>query len=86
MAYKIDYGSTKRNKEKWRIVRFFVLTIVFFSLFLMISWQLAPVQIEALRQMLFPENNVDALLQDLREGQSISDAVSAFCQGIFNGN
>ncbi len=85
MAYKIQYGSRTNNTERRRGGRLFALTLAFFALFAVAAYQLVPEQLEALRKLLFADLQVDALLEDLQEGASISDAVSAFCQGLLHG-
>lgn len=83
MAYKIYYGNAQPKRIARRKGRLFVFTVCFFLLFLLTVSCLAPGQMETLRKTLFPQSHVDALLQDLRDGEPLSEAVSAFCQGIF---
>lgn len=84
MAYKIHYGNRRPKRYARRKGQLFVLTVCFFLLFLLSVSYFAPAQVEMLRHTLFPESYVDALLQDLRDGEPIAEAVSAFCQGIFH--
>lgn len=85
MAYKILYGPVKHKRTPHPKGRLFLLTLCFFALFALAACQLAPAQLTALRQILFPQNQVDALLKELQDGKNIADAVSAFCREIFNG-
>lgn len=85
MAYRILYGVAKQNRtlqSKWRLL---LLFIFFFALFVLSAWQIIPAELMTLRQILFSHEHVDTLLQELKNGESIADAVAAFCQEIING-
>ena len=86
MAYKIRYGGDRPKKTRRQSARLFVLTVCFFLLFLLTASYFAPAQLERLRQTFFPQSCVDALLQELRNGEPLTEAVSAFCQEIFHDN
>lgn len=84
MAYKIHYRSENYKILPISKLRLFVLTLAFFALFLVLTMLFIPEQIQLLHYIIFGQDNVEALLQDLREGEPILEAVSAFCQGIIN--
>lgn len=74
MGYRIRY--LKRNYRKtW-------LTFGFFILFLICAWYFAG---DKLTQLVFPDQLED-LISALQQGSDLSEAVSAFCQGILNGS
>lgn len=85
MAYKIRYQSVPQRKPKGYKKRFMLLTICFFALFILLAHQLVPTQLQQLYDILFPYHPVDALLQDLKDGEAFIDAVSAFCKELVNG-
>lgn len=84
MAYKIRYGPAKPAKRP-PAARKLLLTLCFFALFLLCAWYFAGEELLALRQSLIPFVQVDALLQQLREGEDFADAVAAFCQDVLDG-
>lgn len=81
MAYKIHYGHTGQGKTG----RTFLLSLGFLALFLVLAHWLLPSQIAQLRGFLLGQANVEALLQDLRDGMQIGEAVAAFCQDVLGG-
>ena len=85
MAYKIRYHSVNQKKQSRHKFRLLVLTLCFFILFAVVSWHIAPAELTSLRQLLLPEERINVLLQDLLAGETIKDAVTAFCQGILDG-
>lgn len=73
MGYKISY--TKRShRSVW-------LTLGFFGLFLVFAWVFLGDQ---LRQLVFPRQ-LEELIEVLRQGRDLSNAVDAFCQGLLDG-
>ncbi len=83
MAYSIRYGFRKGRRRGNR-GRLFLWSLAFFALFLLIAWQVMPQQMSQLQQILLPQSELDKLLQDLRAGDSLGEAVGAFCQEIFH--
>lgn len=88
MAYKIEYdrGHQKKKVDKAPSWRLPVLILAFFMLFLFCVEQTRPEATAAVRAWLLPESTrqaVQTLLEDLRGGDEISQAVSVFCQDIF---
>lgn len=85
MAYKISYDHGKRPATSLRKGRFALYTMCFFLLFLLMANWLVPSQLAQLRYLLTGSADLDALLQDLRQGSSLSQAVAAFCQDVLHG-
>ncbi len=85
MAYKIHYNTREKKVKPLHTVRFSLLVLAFFILFAVSAQQVVPGQLDDLRRIFFADMEVDTLLQDLQDGTTISEAVSAFCQSILHG-
>ena len=91
MAYRIDYDKTGTRKRiepaKSRIA---VYTAAFFLLFLLLVNLFWPDGTGFLRQSLIPGDPdvtaaaVDSLIDDLKDGQQVSDAITAFCRELIS--
>ena len=88
MAYKVVYGPMPKSQKKPGILRFQVLTalcLVLFSLGVRTVW---PEGREVMQEFLLPgeQNATQAafgeMLEGLENGQTLSDAVMAFCRQI----
>lgn len=90
MAYKIEYGSNGAEKKTLqpRKRRRIPLTAGVLCMFLLLAVLFWPKGRTALRDIVLPgdaEVTADALqglASDLRAGEGVSDAVTAFCQQI----
>ena len=90
MAYKIEYGTGVAEKKTLqpRKRRRLPLTAGVLCVFLLMTLLCWPKGRTALREVVLPgdaEVTADALqglASDLRAGQGVSDAVTAFCQQI----
>ena len=92
MSYRIEYGPPippqylKKSSSK----RLQLMTAAFLLLFTLFIRQFFPSGIQELRQLLLPETHtvtqmaLDAFMVDLRNGEPLGDAVTAFCTYIIN--
>ena len=92
MSYRVEYGPPipaqyiKRSKP----LRIQIMTAVFLLLFTLLVRQFFPSGTRQLRQILLPETHsitqdaLDALMSDLRNGEPLGDAVTAFCVYIID--
>lgn len=85
MAYKIHYGSVKPTRSSV-LVRKILMTICFFALFVCCARYFAAEELRAIWQTLIPSEQVDSLLQGLREGEDFAQAVAAFCEDMLHGS
>lgn len=89
MGYRIEYGQAPRKRrpffEKYRVP---VLTAVFLLLFALAVKLYWPAGADVLRSVFLPgdpsatQEAFAALVEDLRAGQTFSDAAAAFCREI----
>ena len=90
MSYRIEYGTTivpqqTQNKEP---IRLRVMTAAFLLLFTLCVRQFFPSGTEKLRSCLLPERltstqqALDYLMGDLRHGEPLGQALTAFCASI----
>ena len=89
MAYKIEYGSGGAEKKALQpCKRRLPLTVGVLCVFLLMTLLCWPKGRTALREVVLPgdaEVTADALqglASDLRAGEGVSNAVTAFCQQI----
>ncbi len=85
MAYKIEYGTVlKRRKTKKRPnFRQHAMTAGCFLLFVLVAHLFWPDRLAALRTLLLPQTGaVMALVDDLQSGDSLPQAIEAFCQQV----
>lgn len=90
MAYQIQYDakSKQKNKPKGPKWRFPALIAGFFLLFVLCAEQTRPEQTAAVRAMLLPESvrqEVQELIDDLRNGENVTESVTVFYRDIFDG-
>ena len=92
MAYRITYGPPvpQQYQEKESPLRLQVLTAVCMLFFVLLVKTWFPTGTETLRQLLLPEPSsvtqqaLDMLVTDLRDGDKLGDAFTAFCQHIID--
>lgn len=89
MAYRIDYApaSPRRKTGAGRLLRWQTLTAVFLLVFTLLVSRTWPEGTETLRHYLLPADSTSQaafqeLAADLGEGQSLGDALTAFCRQI----
>lgn len=90
MAYRIVYGPMPKmvHPKREGYVRLQLLTAVFLLLFVLLVRQAWPEGTDMLRSILLPgepgitEQSVQLMLEDIREGEPLGDAVAAFCRQI----
>ena len=86
MSYKIVYGSMRGKTTVSHRCRRLILTLSFFTMFVFAAYFWVPERLADLQQVLFPTVSVEALVQDLLDGNTLFEAVGAFCQGFLDGN
>lgn len=92
MAYRIVYGPEIRAPRRWENfpLRRQLLTAAFGLLFVLLVRQIWPEGMAVLRQILLPgeptltEQAFNDLVVHIRNGSSLGDAVTAFCQQIIH--
>ncbi len=86
MGYKLIYGPTRgnvtRRRRKWPFV---VMSGFFFALFCALAQHYLQAEIQMIYNSLLPNAPIDVLIQDLQEGESILQAVAAFCEDMLHG-
>lgn len=88
MNYRIDYpGPTPTKNKNPKSGRLAVMTGAFFLTFLLLVKSFWPAGADKLQSILIPggaENRTAfrQMLVDLRQGENVSDAVSAFCRQV----
>ena len=90
MAYRIVYGPMPKATSPGRQIslRISMMTVVFLLLFVLLVKQTWPEGTDMLRSVLLPgepgktETAVQTLLEDMRNGEPVGDAVTAFCRQI----
>lgn len=90
MGYRIVYGPMPKMPQErdYKPLRIQVLTAVFALLFVLTVRQAWPEGTALLREFLLPgEQNVteaafSEMIGDIREGESLGDALTAFCRQI----
>ncbi len=83
MGYRIRYKPSQKKQygiKKCRIL----LLLILVSLLGIYIWYHAPEQWHLLEQSLFPSDQLNDLLMQLRSGEDVLEALSAFCQGILD--
>ena len=89
MGYKIVYGQDP--VKKYNFTRMQGLICGFFLLFSLAVRLFWPAGTQVLRQVFVTDRishgaqAVIAMVEDLQQGESVSDAVSVFCQEILHG-
>ena len=93
MGYRIDYGggARQRRRERVRFSRVLGMAGLFFGAFLVLTvcfWQEGAA---VLREFLIPGDpdvtlhGLEVLVQQMRQGESIGTAVTAFCREVIDG-
>lgn len=89
MSYKISYGSTKENKGFSFRLRKPILAAV--AVLIAIGIRIVyPNETKQITQALFPltgassQAALEVFSESIRAGESLGDAVTAFCQEIIN--
>lgn len=92
MGYRIEYGeltpAPRRTSPGSR--RFALLLTAFFLTFLILTQLFWPAGAEKIRQFCLPGDAdvtaraASALIEDLKGGMAVSDAVTAFCEEILD--
>ena len=89
MAYRVVYGPMPKAAPKGRsLPRVRVLTAAWLLVFSLGVRQLWPEGREVLRQLLLPgeqtaaQTAFDGMLEELRAGETLGEAVTAFCRQI----
>ena len=90
MSYRIEYGPAIPSQHTTRkyTARLRILTAVFLLIFVFLVRQYFPTGAENLRQFLLPgapgvtQTALDQLMEQLRDGQSLGQALTAFCTYI----
>ncbi len=93
MGYRIQYGDTPiyDKQQNIRLSRIVGLSLSFLVLFILLSWCFWPEGRLVLRDFLVPGDpdvtlhGLEVLTQELRDGESFSDAVTAFCREVIDG-
>ena len=92
MAYRIDYTENTKYQPTfaWQWDKLAKLTVIFFLIFLLATAIFWPVGRLALQQMVLPcDTEVTtqafaAMLDQIRGGEALDEAVVAFCQEILS--
>lgn len=87
MPYRIEYGSAipPQYIKKKKPLRLQIMTAIFLLTFSLLVRQFFPAGTQKLRQILLPgtpsvtQEALDMLMGDLRDGESLGDAFTAFC-------
>ena len=90
MGYRVEYGPQEKKQESklWNSLKMQILTTVFLLFFVLGVRGAWPEGTEKLKEFLLPgqpsvtETAFQNLISDLKEGDSIPDAVSTFCREI----
>lgn len=90
MSYRIEYGPAipPQYVKKPKFLRLQIMTAVCLLLFSLLVRQLFPAGAQQLRHMFLPgtptvtQTALDALMCDLRNGEPLGDALTAFCMYI----
>ena len=93
MGYQIRYGDTQASSggQRPRLSRIIGLSLSFLLVFVLLSWSFWPEGRAVLRDVLVPGDpdvtlhGLETLARELREGESLSDAVTAFCREVIDG-
>lgn len=93
MGYRIEYdkGSKAYEVRKEHSLRFPVMVASCLVLFFLLTWVFWPEGVELLREMVIPGDNAvttqawDTMVDSLKSGASVSDAVTVFCREIIHG-
>ena len=91
MSYKIFYGEKSKSARKERRSGIHVpIAAVFILLAAMLARMIYPAETKQITEALFPLTNADTqtalevFAQNIKEGESFSDAVTAFCLEIID--
>ena len=92
MAYRIEYGSAvpPQYVKKTKTLRLQIMTAVCLLTFSILVRQYFPTGTQKLRQLLLPgkltvtQEALDGLMGDLRNGEPLTDAFTAFCEYIID--
>lgn len=89
MGYRVEYGQAERKAPSFlKKYRLHLLTAAFFLLFVLAVKLYWPEGAAVLSSIFLPGEPTEAqaafavLVEDLREGQPFSDAVTTFCREI----
>lgn len=92
MSYRIVYGEEPMHwQKKNRTGRIVAYTAICLILFLTLTWKFWPAGAEVLQEVLLPgdaeltRQALTNMVENLRAGEAIGDAVSVFCQEIVDG-
>lgn len=87
MGYRIVYGhQSKPGKPAFTKIRSLILTVCFFALFCACARYFFQEEIGLLFDVIFPNGIVEELVQNISNGEGITQVVEAFCQEIFRGH
>ena len=91
MSYKISYSEKSKSARKERRSGIYVpIAAVFILLAAMLARMIYPAETKQITEALFPLTNADTrtalevFAQNIKEGESFSDAVTAFCLEIID--
>ena len=87
MSYRIEYGPAipQQYIKRRNPVRLQVMTAACLLLFSLLVRQFFPAGVQELRRVLLPDvptitqEALDTMMDDLRDGESLGDAFTAFC-------
>lgn len=93
MGYRIDYGSmkTSKRKDKLSFTGIMAMTAGFLVLFVLLTSVFWSSGRQKLRDFLLPGDPavtgqaLETMVSQLKDGESISEAVGAFCQEVLDG-
>ena len=89
MGYRIEYLSHKKEHRLWIVLP---MTWAFFLLFCLLVHLFWPQGQQLLQELLWPgdaavtRQAAEAMVQQLRWGVPVSEAVETFCMTIINGS
>ena len=92
MSYRIEYGPPipPQYVQKTNSARIQAMTAAFLLLFSLLVRQFFPAGTEKLRQLLLPQTHtvtqdaLEIMMTYLRDGETLTDAFSAFCVYIID--
>lgn len=90
MGYRVEYGPHRKKDapRRWSHLKIQILTTVFLLIFAFGVREIWPEGDAKLKELLLPgqpsvtESAFENLVADLKEGDSLGDAVTAFCREI----
>lgn len=85
MGYQIRYGAIKHQSQIPRVLRHVLLTLGFFAMFLFLCLWYFTDEVTAVLNQWMRYGQVDTLINELREGEQLTDAVATFWQDLRHG-